>query len=89
MGYIEIPGLGFVYSVTGIEDPNVDRAVKRVEEKLVSSNVSEEERNRLRQQLMGLNKKKKTNTPRVNLQPVEEKGIDTSHSLSKNEQEMA
>ena len=45
MGYIEIPGLGFVYSVTGIEDPNINRAVKRVEEKLVSSNVSEEERN--------------------------------------------
>ena len=57
---IEIPGLGFVYSVTGIEDPNVDRAAKRVEEKLVSSNMTEEERNALRQQLMGLNKKKKS-----------------------------
>jgi hypothetical protein len=89
MGYIEIPGLGFVYSVTGIEDPNVDRAAKRVEEKLVSSNMTEEERNALRQQLMGLNKKKKSKAPKVKLRPVAEKGIDTSHSLSKNEQDMA
>ena len=37
----------------------------------------------------GPEQKKKSTSPRVNLQPVEEKGIDTSHSLSKNEQDMA
>lgn len=89
MGYIEIPGFGLFYSVTGFEDPNLDRAVKRVEDKLVDSNMNQEERLRLRQQLMGLNKKRKVSGPRVNLKPVVQQGIEDTSSLTKTEKDLA
>ena len=34
VGAIQIPGMGLVYDVTGLKDPNKDRAVKRVDERL-------------------------------------------------------
>jgi predicted Zn finger-like uncharacterized protein len=43
-GFIEIPAMGLVYDLTGLEDPNVDRAMERVESKLQDAELSPEER---------------------------------------------
>ena len=63
-GIYTIPGFGLFYDYTGLEDPNVGRAEERVEAKLQDKELSPEERKRLelerkrlREKLLGLNKK--------------------------------
>ena len=63
-GIYTIPGFGLFYDYTGIEDPNVGRAEERIEAKLQDKELTAEERKkleierkRLREKLLGLNKK--------------------------------
>ena len=63
-GIYTIPGFGLLYDYTGLEDPNVGRAEQRVEAKLQDKELSPEERKRLelerkrlREKLLGLNRK--------------------------------
>jgi len=63
-GIYTIPGFGLFYDYTGLEDPNVSRAEERVEAKLQDKELTAEERKRLelerkrlREKLLGLNKK--------------------------------
>lgn len=53
-GIWQIPGMGIVYDVTGVADPNVDRAIERTESKLARSDLTPEQQNALRAKLMGL-----------------------------------
>jgi predicted Zn finger-like uncharacterized protein len=53
-GIISIPFLGAVYDMTGMADPNVARAIARVESKLHDVSLSAEEREALRRKLLGL-----------------------------------
>lgn len=65
LGAIKIPGMGLVYDVTGLVDPNIDRAVERVKSKLTDSSISPKERQALRQRLLGLNVRAKQQQPRA------------------------
>lgn len=53
-GLYQIPGMGFVYEATGINDPNVGRAIERTERKLSRSDITDAERQALRDKLLGL-----------------------------------
>ncbi len=57
-GVYTIPGMGLVYDVTGMRDPNLDRAVARVESQLEDSTLPKEERDALRNELLGLQQKR-------------------------------
>ncbi|OGQ78862.1 MAG: hypothetical protein A2289_25900 [Deltaproteobacteria bacterium RIFOXYA12_FULL_58_15] len=52
-GIMTIPGMGMVYDVTGLEDPNLGRTIERVEAKLTQSDLSDKERKALQDKLMG------------------------------------
>jgi len=57
VGVIQIPGMGMVYDVTGLIDPNKDRAVKRVDDKLSDGALDSSKRSELeamRRRLLGL-----------------------------------
>lgn len=56
-GVATIPGMGLMYDVTGVEDPNAARAVERIETKLAESELSNEKREALRAKLMGAQKR--------------------------------
>lgn len=43
-GYIVLPGMGAFYDYAGMVDPNIDRAVERVQEKLQDEKLTEQER---------------------------------------------
>ncbi|MBI5509558.1 MAG: zinc-ribbon domain-containing protein [Deltaproteobacteria bacterium] len=49
VGTIQIPGMGMLYDVTGLVDPNKDRAVKRVEERLSDEGLDPSKRGELEQ----------------------------------------
>ncbi len=53
-GVWTLPWMGVVYDVAGIRDPNVGRAVQRVEAKLRNKKLSDAEREALRKELLGL-----------------------------------
>lgn len=53
-GIYTLPGMGVVYDVTGFVDPNVDRALARVESRLTAGGLSADERHRLQSRLEGL-----------------------------------
>lgn len=53
MGIYTIPGMGLAYDLTGLEDPNTDRAIERTKAKLESAR-DPEERKRLQNKLLGL-----------------------------------
>jgi len=58
MGKIQLPGMGLLYDATGIADPNKDRAIRRVEEKLTDGALNADKRlelEQLRRKLLGLN----------------------------------
>ncbi|MEE8410216.1 MAG: AgmX/PglI C-terminal domain-containing protein, partial [Myxococcota bacterium] len=46
-GIYQIPGMGMVYEMTGLIDPNTERATSRVEQKLQTPDLTAEERARL------------------------------------------
>ena len=52
-GVVSIPGMGLVYEVTGVEDPNAARAVERYQTELAGGGLSEPERAALRARLLG------------------------------------
>lgn len=58
-GLYTVPFMGAVYEVTGIQDPNIVRAVSRVEEQLAEGDIAPEERAVLQKKLMGLQEKAK------------------------------
>jgi hypothetical protein len=54
---IEIPGMGLIYEKAGLDDPNQERAVKRVDEQLLSIELDGKRRaelEALRRRLLGL-----------------------------------
>ena len=53
-GVWQLPVMGAVYDATGISDPNVPRAVQRVEAQLLSNDLAVEERDALSRKLLGL-----------------------------------
>jgi predicted Zn finger-like uncharacterized protein len=62
-GKIRLPGMGLLYDVTGLADPNSARAVSRVEDKLATGKLTAAERARLetlREQLLGATGSRKT-----------------------------
>lgn len=73
-GKFVIPGMGIVYEVTGLQDPNLDRATLRVEEKLQKAELSPEERARLekmRRELLGSKDPAKVVKPKVKVEAAE------------------
>ncbi len=62
-GVIAIPGFGYVYEIAGREDPNVERAVERVQEKLSRPDLDPEKRKQLQAQLLGIKKRVPGATP--------------------------
>ncbi len=46
-GLIVLPGMGAVYDVAGVEDPNVDRALERTENKLAAEDLDPKKRAQL------------------------------------------
>jgi len=91
-GFIEIPGMGMMYDVSGVVDPNRDRAISRTKNQLRSSNLSKEESEVLRRKLLGLNEKAPPArvgvAPRA-VAPVIEKGIEDKPTLSETERDLA
>jgi hypothetical protein len=57
-GVLALPGMGALYDATGFVDPNLDRAVKRIQSKLEGEGLTAEEREVLRQKLLGLEGRK-------------------------------
>lgn len=101
-GIYTIPGFGLFYDYTGLEDPNVARAEERVEAKLENKELSPEERKRLeierkrlREKLLGLNKKpaKRANPQRATkVERVEETrgiGEEGDSKLTDSQRKMA
>ncbi len=97
-GLYEIPGMGLMYDMTGIQDTNVDRAIVRTEKKLAKSDLSPEEKAALRDKLLGLTTtqkkvgptKKKSKKKVAVADPSGGIGIDDRKgSLSKDEKNMA
>jgi hypothetical protein len=62
-GLLTLPGMGVVYDATGIVDPNVDRAVARVESKLQAADLPPENRETLRRKLVGLQSRRDVSLP--------------------------
>lgn len=58
-GLYEIPGMGHVYAGLNIEDTNVERAIEVTERKLKKSALSDAEKKKLRDKLLGLAGKRK------------------------------
>ncbi len=53
-GVVSLPVMGGLYDATGLEDPNLLRAVERTEAKLATGDLSPEERESLGKKLLGL-----------------------------------
>jgi hypothetical protein len=47
LGVFSIPGMALVYDMTGLEDPNKERGIQRIEKKLQKSDLTEAERSEL------------------------------------------
>jgi hypothetical protein len=47
LGVFSIPGMGLVYDMTGLEDPNKERGIQRIEKKLQTTDLTEAERSEL------------------------------------------
>lgn len=59
LGLVELPGMGLFYETAGFVDPNRDRGLKRVQDKLSQGDLTKEERAQLeslRVKLLGLGK---------------------------------
>jgi len=66
-----IPGMGMVYDVTGVEDPNASRAVERYEAELADEELPEEKRDALRARLLGAQQPSASKIPATSKQPSE------------------
>jgi hypothetical protein len=56
-GVVAIPGMGMVYDVTGVEDPQAERAVERYEARLANDGLSAQKRAAVRAALLGARKR--------------------------------
>lgn len=78
-GAVQLPGMGKLYEATGLEDPNMDRAMSRAEEKLQSAELTPEERAKLEKRQAALRAKllgkpKPRGTPRAGSERVADGG---------------
>jgi predicted Zn finger-like uncharacterized protein len=53
-GAYTIPGMGIIYDMAGVDDPNIERAVARVENQLHDTSLPDADREELRKKLLGL-----------------------------------
>lgn len=96
VGAIQVPGMGKFYDVTGLVDPNKDRAVARVEEKLLAPELAPEDRARLeqlRQKLLGTNEVKArpivTKSEPNNAVGVVKEGVQDIKTLNSDDKDLA
>lgn len=90
-GIWTMPAMGLVYDYTGLEDPNKDRAARRVRSKLADSELSKDEREQLRSKLLGLTDSPK-NQPQGQKKPPPTKakrGLRKKKTLNEKERSLA
>ncbi len=93
LGYVELPGMARVYEMTGVVDPNADRAMRRVESRLQDRQLTAEERARLeslRHRLLGNLKasKESANAAKASRPAVSTEGVTDTKSLTDAQREM-
>lgn len=100
-GVIEIPAMGAVYEMTGVADPNVNRALERTERKLASQALDPTKRaslEALRRKLLGVTdpatqqKRKKVDVPAPQAQPekdVVQEGVKDPGKLTDTQAQQA